>query len=96
LVPDHAGTQEDVNALPPTRPRQTHAGRHTDTSPESASANDGKKENLASNSVPFEITVGDERFQLQAQFIKELSPLDRCHHQVSNCFFLYLCHQLFY
>ncbi|ELT87036.1 hypothetical protein CAPTEDRAFT_223313 [Capitella teleta] len=36
----------------------------------------------ATSSVPFEMTIGDEKFQLQAQFVKDLSPLDYCHHKV--------------
>lgn len=36
-------------------------------------------------SVPFEMMIGDEKFQLQAQFVQDLSPLDYCHHQVPWC-----------
>ena len=50
-------------------------------------ATDGKtQEHLSAlnsrSSVPFEMTTSDEKFQLQAQFVKDLTPLDACHHRV--------------
>ena len=33
--------------------------------------------------VPFEMTTTDDKFLAEAQFTKELSPLDLCHHMVS-------------
>ncbi len=32
--------------------------------------------------VPFEMKTADENFLSQANFIKDLSPLDLCHHRV--------------
>ena len=33
--------------------------------------------------VPFEMKISDEKFLMQADFIKDLSPLEACHHLVS-------------